>query len=90
MPLFPIAQSFAGIMTGVKESVKELLVGSTEEPQPSVQIKENFIRHAQKDEATGELYMTENEFINAIAPSHEDYVSVLLLTFSFFYLPNCD
>lgn len=64
-------------MSGVKESVKTVLVGSVEEPQLSQQIKENFFQHARKDEETGEQYMTENEFIDAIAPKNEDYVSFL-------------
>ena len=64
-------------MSGVKDSVKSFVVGSTEEPHLSAQIKDNFIRHALKDTSTGELYMTENEFIDAIVPSHEDYVSCL-------------
>ncbi|KAL5335791.1 mitochondrial carrier domain-containing protein [Aspergillus crustosus] len=61
-------------MTSVKEAVKESLVGTTiDEPNLSKQIKANFLRHAQKDEASGELYMTEADFVNAIAPKHEDY-----------------
>ena len=60
----------------IMDSVKSFVMGSAEEPQRSTQIQENFLRHALKDESTGELYMTENEFINAIVPKHEDYVSV--------------
>lgn len=45
-------------------------MGSSEEPQ----VKGNFYRHARKDES-GELYMNEEDFINAIAPAQEDYVS---------------
>ncbi|GMF78854.1 unnamed protein product [Aspergillus oryzae] len=61
----------------VKDAVKESLVGSsTDQSQPSSQAKTNFLRHARKDEGTGDLYMTEDDFINAIAPKHEDYVSV--------------
>lgn len=61
-------------MTSVRETVKEKLVGSTEEPQLSHQVRSNFLRHAQKDE-NGELYMNEDDFINAVAPKQEDYVS---------------
>jgi solute carrier family 25 aspartate/glutamate transporter 12/13 len=32
------------------------------------------MRHAQKDE-NGDLYMGREDFINAIAPKQEDYVS---------------
>lgn len=63
-------------MTSVKEAVKESLVGATvDEPNLSRQVKANFLRHARKDAETGELYMTEPDFVEAIAPKHEDYVS---------------
>jgi solute carrier family 25 aspartate/glutamate transporter 12/13 len=62
-------------MASVKEAVKEQLLGSTEAPQLSHQSRSNFIRHAQKDE-NGELYMNEDDFINAVAPKQEDYVSM--------------
>lgn len=58
-------------MTSVKDTVKEQLVGTED---LSHQARSNFIRVAQKDE-NGELFMTEEAFINAIAPKHEDYVS---------------
>ncbi|KAL2824030.1 mitochondrial carrier domain-containing protein [Aspergillus cavernicola] len=61
-------------MTSVKEAVKESLVGTTiDEPKLSAQVKANFIRHAHKDEESGNLYMTESDFVEAIAPKHEDY-----------------
>ena len=59
----------------VKEVVKETLVGSTEPEQYSAQTKARFNRHAAKDPATGELYLGPEQFIDAIAPPHEDYVS---------------
>ncbi|KAJ6004796.1 hypothetical protein N7540_012595 [Penicillium herquei] len=59
-------------MTNIKEAVKEQLVGSTEVPHLSHQARSNFLRHAKKDE-NGELFMTEDDFINAVAPKHEDY-----------------
>lgn len=62
-------------MTSVKDAVKESLVGSSSEPQASHQVKANFLRHARKDDATGEFFMSEDDFINAVAPKHEDYVS---------------
>lgn len=64
-------------MASVKESVKEKLIGSSEEPQLSHQARSNFLRHAQKDE-NGELFMNEDSFIDAVAPRHEDYVSVAI------------
>jgi solute carrier family 25 aspartate/glutamate transporter 12/13 len=64
-------------LTTVKEVVKESLLGSEEvgEVQLSAQAKATFEKNARKDEATGELYMGEKEFINAVAPEGEDYVS---------------
>lgn len=62
-------------MATIKEQVKESLLGSTQEPQLSQQSRTTFLKHAIKDEKTGEYYMTELEFINAIAPASEDYVS---------------
>jgi solute carrier family 25 aspartate/glutamate transporter 12/13 len=60
----------------VKEAVKETLVGSHEPEQLSAQTKARFNRHAVKDPETGELYLGPEQFIDAIAPPHEDYVSV--------------
>ncbi|KAL2260628.1 hypothetical protein VTK26DRAFT_5305 [Humicola hyalothermophila] len=57
----------------VKEAVKETLVGSTEPAQLSAQTKARFNRHAVKDAETGELYLGREQFIDAVAPPHEDY-----------------
>lgn len=59
----------------VKEAVKESLIGSEEPVQQSTQTKARFASHAIKDGETGELYMGADEFINAVAPPDEDYVS---------------
>lgn len=67
-------------VTKVKEAVKETLLGS-EVPagvQLSVQSKATFLENAKKDADSGELYMGEEEFINAVAPEGEDYVSFVL------------
>jgi solute carrier family 25 aspartate/glutamate transporter 12/13 len=65
-------------MAKVTQAVKATLVGTTEEELGlSQQIKANFIQHAQKDETSGELYMPEEDFVNAIAPKNQDYVSEL-------------
>lgn len=69
-------------MAAVKESLTEALLGSTEEPQLSQQTRAAFMKHAIKDEATGEHYLGENEFIDAIAPESEDYVGFLQRTFA--------
>lgn len=61
-----------------KEVVKETLLGSeqVEEVHLSAQSKATFEKNARADEATGESYMGEEEFINAVAPEDEDYVSI--------------
>jgi hypothetical protein len=61
-------------MATVKEQVGEALLGTTQEPQLSQQTKAIFMKHAVKDEQTGEYYLGENEFIDAVAPESEDYV----------------
>jgi solute carrier family 25 (mitochondrial aspartate/glutamate transporter), member 12/13 len=60
-----------------KEVVKETLLGTdqTEDVQLSAQSKATFETHARADAESGELYMREEEFVNAIAPEGEDYVS---------------
>ncbi|KAF2192747.1 calcium-binding mitochondrial carrier protein-like protein Aralar1 [Zopfia rhizophila CBS 207.26] len=60
-------------MATVKEQVGEVLLGTTEEPQLSQQTRAIFMKHAVKDEESGEYYLGENEFINAVAPESEDY-----------------
>lgn len=62
-------------MATVKQQVENVLLGSSEEPQLSQQSKNVFMQHAVKDEVTGEHYLGEEEFVNAIAPQSEDYVS---------------
>ena len=59
----------------VKEAVKESLVG-VEEPVPlSTHTKARFNKNAVKDAETGKLFMGPEEFISAVAPVEEDYVS---------------
>ncbi|KAI4290097.1 MAG: hypothetical protein L6R35_000617 [Caloplaca aegaea] len=60
-------------MATVTDQIKESLVGAVIEPSLSTDAQATFERHARKDESNGELYMTEEEFVNAIAPSNEDY-----------------
>lgn len=62
-------------MATVKEAVKETLVGTSRDPQLSAQTKAAFDKHARRDEETGELHMFADDFVNAIAPVDEDYVS---------------
>ncbi|KAL8923582.1 MAG: hypothetical protein Q9208_004529 [Pyrenodesmia sp. 3 TL-2023] len=60
-------------MATVTDQIKESLVGTLVEPSLSTDAQATFERHAKKDESNGELYMTEKEFVDAIAPSNEDY-----------------
>ena len=62
-----------------KESVKDTLVGHevpSEEQQTSAQTRADFMQHAIQDEETGEYYMGQQEFVNAVAPPDEDYVRI--------------
>lgn len=61
-------------MASVTEKVKESLVGA-EDLQTSTQVQAEFMQYAAKDEESGEYYMTQHEFVEAIAPENEDYVS---------------
>jgi hypothetical protein len=64
-------------MATVTEQVGEVLLGTTEEPQLSQLTRAAFMKHAQKDETTGEYFLSEEQFIDAVAPESEDYVSNL-------------
>ena len=61
-------------MATVTEKVTEVLVGTTQEPQLSQVDRATFLKHAKTDDA-GEKYLGEEDFVNAIAPESEDYVS---------------
>ncbi|KAL8905500.1 MAG: hypothetical protein Q9207_002603 [Kuettlingeria erythrocarpa] len=60
-------------MATVTDQIKESLVGTVVEPSLSTDAQATFERHAKKDKDDGELYMTEEEFVDAVAPSNEDY-----------------
>lgn len=62
-------------MATAKTAIKESLLGTTLEPEISSQSKATFDRNSRQDEETGEQYMTEEDFVNAVAPASEDYVS---------------
>jgi len=62
-------------MATVTEALKEKVLGTELEPQLSAQTRNNFLQYAKKDEGSDEYYMTETEFVDAIAPEGEDYVS---------------
>ena len=64
-------------MATAKVAIKETLLGTELEPDLSIQSKANFERNARTDDETGESYMTEDDFVNAIAPSTENYVRII-------------
>ncbi|KAK0281676.1 mitochondrial aspartate-glutamate transporter agc1 [Friedmanniomyces endolithicus] len=59
-------------MATVVDQVKETLVGTESGVGLSAQTRSDFMHNAIKDEE-GELYMSEKEFVDAIAPEGEDY-----------------
>lgn len=61
-------------MASAKVAIKESLLGADIEPDVSLQSKATFERNARTDEETGESFLTEDDFVNAIAPSTENYV----------------
>lgn len=61
-------------MAAVTGSIKESFVGTTEEPLPSQEVRTTFLKYAKPDE-NGDLFMGSDEFIDAIAPAEQDYVS---------------
>ena len=63
-------------MEKVKEGVKESLVGvEGEEQQFSAQTRAEFMQYAIQDPESSEWYLGRDEFVDAIAPPNEDYVS---------------
>ena len=68
-------------MATVEQSIKESLLGTTREPELSQQTRASFDRHAVKNEASGELYLGEEQFVRAIAGDNEDYVGSLSLLY---------
>ncbi len=61
-------------MAAAKTAIKESLLGTERNPELSTQTKSTFDRNARQDESSDEAYMTEDDFINAIAPEGESYV----------------
>lgn len=58
-----------------KEAVKEAVLGTTEPVvEVSPQTKQRFTSHAVKDES-GELFLGLDEFVAAVVPKGEDFVS---------------
>lgn len=66
----------ASTTAAIKESVKETLLGVEEEAQLPSQTRAEFMQYAKTDPESGNHYMGEEEFVNAIAPETEDYVRI--------------
>ena len=66
-------------MATMAESVKESLLGTSQPEDLSPSSRTTFLKHARRDEDTDELYMGEEEFVNAIAPPEQNYVSLISL-----------
>ena len=64
-------------VTKVKDVVKETLLGAevVQDVKITAQSKATFEKNARSDAESGELYMSEEDFVNAVAPVGEDYVS---------------
>lgn len=62
-------------MSTVKASIKESLLGVEKEPDTSLQTRAIFDKYARQDGNSGEAYMAEEDFVDAIAPASENYVS---------------
>ncbi|KAF2741475.1 calcium-binding mitochondrial carrier protein-like protein Aralar1 [Polyplosphaeria fusca] len=73
-------------MATVKDDVKEVLLGSEHEPQLSQITRGAFMRYARKDEASDELYLGEEEFIDAVAPESEDYHKIKRFQYGILFL----
>jgi solute carrier family 25 aspartate/glutamate transporter 12/13 len=63
-------------MATVTAKITESLLGTEVSPDLSLESKTRFLRHAKEDD-NGQWFMTEEDFINAVAPAEEDYVSLV-------------
>lgn len=68
-------------MASAIDTVKETLLGVEDEPQLSAQTRAEFMQHAKKDEETGKYYLSEEDFVDAIAPTSQNYVCEARLPF---------
>lgn len=55
-------------MAAAVEAAKESLLGTDDESQLNSQGRSQFMQHATKDEDTGDLYLDETGFVDAVAP----------------------
>ena len=61
-------------MATIAGAVKESLLGAEKPTELSQDARTRFLVHATQGE-DGEYYMSRDQFIDAIAPAEEDYVS---------------
>jgi hypothetical protein len=61
-------------MATVADTVKESLLGATLPAELTQESRTTFLEYARQDQ-NGDYYMEEEDFINAIAPPDENYVS---------------
>lgn len=61
-------------MVAAKAVIKESLLGAERDSELSTHTRSTFERNARQDESSEEAYMTEEDFIDAIAPASENYV----------------
>jgi len=59
----------------VTEKVSEVLLGTTEEEPGLSKGDRAIFQHFAKKDENGDDYLDEEQFVNAIAPQSEDYVS---------------
>ena len=73
-------------MASVTQTLKEGLVGAEKEDQQqySAQHRAEFMKNAAYDAENDEWYMSRQEFVDAIAPVNEDYVSIIAFHFLLF------
>ena len=62
-------------MATVADKVKEVLVGVEDDGQTTESTRRDFLARATQDAETGEYYMSQQDFVDAVAPAGEDYVS---------------
>lgn len=62
-------------MATVVAKVQESLLGSEAPSSLSSESKDRFLKYARQDEEDGDFFMHSEDFVNAIAPPEEDYVS---------------
>jgi hypothetical protein len=58
-----------------KEALKESLIGHEDSVGLSAHTKARFLTHAVADAESGELYLGPEEFLKAVVPKDEDFVS---------------